>query len=566
MKTQSQFNWYRLCKAGFSNDDRTPMMTTRIQHAIVGALLIAAAASCAPRASTAPTPAPVPAPHPVPVIPMILRAPLPEANPALPAVPSVSGPLAIKVIYPSSGQLIQSKDSNFIFGSVGTGEAGLTINGIPAPVWPNGAFMAWLPNPSADSPRYDIVATTGFDTARISLPVKIQPAPAVPPLPADTIQLLASAAYASLIGPPAYASDTDRVITGYALTGGIQRWFLMPNTVVKVTATRGSSDYVQLDSAQTIRIDKSDLKLFDSVYVPVARRVSAFRLKDYGQWTDVIIPITEKPAYLVEEGPSSATLVLYGTKAPARKQRPFKAPSASYIKLATASVDGPQMRYTLDLKGPVYGYQVLWQEGSLTFRVRRPPAVDSVSPLMGLTIAVDPGHPPVGATGPTGLWEPVATLAVGFKVQELLQAKGVKVIMTRTSPEPVDLNLRPAIARRENADAFVSIHLNAVPDGQNPFRAQGTTTYHYYLHSAPLADSVQRAAVSHLSLRNVGVKRENFAVVRGTWMPSILVEGAFIIMPDQEAALRTPEYQLQYAQGIVDGLENYFRGLAKQQR
>ena len=231
----------------------------------------------------------------------------------------------------------------------------------------------------------------------------------------------------------------------------------------------------------------------------------------------------------------------------------------------TASRDGSQMRYSFDLKGPVYGYQPLWQEGVLTFRVRRPPKIDPASPLMGLTIAVDPGHPPVGATGPTGLWEPVPTLAVGFKVQELLQAKGVNVVMTRTTPDPVDLNLRPAIARRQNANAFVSIHLNAVPDGQNPFRARGTTTYHYHVHSAPLADSVQRSVVSHMSLRDVGVKRENFAVVRGTWMPSILVEGAFIIMPDQEAAMQTPEYQLQYAQGIVDGLENYFRGLAQLQ-
>ena len=112
----------------------------------------------------------------------------------------------------------------------------------------------------------------------------------------------------------------------------------------------------------------------------------------------------------------------------------------------------------------------------------------------------------------------------------------------------------------------MSIHLNAVPDGQNPFRAQGTTTYHYYPHSEALADSVARTAVLHLALPDKGVKRENFAVIRGTWMPSILVEGAFIIMPDQEAALRTPEYQARYARGIVDGLENYFRGIAQQQR
>jgi N-acetylmuramoyl-L-alanine amidase len=481
-------------------------------------------------------------------------------------VPVVNGPLAIKVIYPDSGHLIQSKDSNFVLGSVGNGDAAVSINGVSAPVWPNGAFMVWLPNPPADSPRYDIVAVAGTDVARLTLPVKIQPRPTVPAVP-DTITPMSPARYATLIGPPAYASDTDRVITGYALEGGIQRWFLMPNTVVKVTGTKGSDMYVQLDSSQTIRIDKGDVKLVDSAFIPVARTASAFKLQQGADdWTDVVIPITDKPAYYVDEGPSGMTLILYGTNGPAKSQLPVKAASNSYIRTVTATSSGPEMRYTIDLKGPVYGYLALWEPGKLTFRIRRPPKIDPANPLLGRTIAVDPGHPPIGARGPTGLWEPEATLPIGLKVQELLQARGVKVIMTRTSPEPVDLYIRPAMARRENAEAFVSIHLNAVGDGQNPFRAEGTTTYHYYPHSETLADSVHRTAVMQLGLPDKGVKRENFAVIRGTWMPSILVEGAFIIMPDQEAALRTPEYQARYAQGIVDGLENYFRGLAQQQR
>ncbi len=495
----------------------------------------------------------------------MVKAPVPDPNPALPPVPHEAGPLQIKVVYPSPGYLIPSKDSNFVFGSVGNGDAGLTINGIPAPVWPNGSFMAWLPNPSAELSRYDIVATTGLDTVRFSLPVKLPPTvPAVAPAITDTVQPMMLPRYASLIGPAVYASDTDRVITAYAPTGGIQRWFLMPNTVVKVTEAKANGIYVQLDSAQTVRIDKGDLKILDSTFAPVARKASAFKAHEKGEWAEITIPVKAKPAYLVEEGPSSITLTLYGTTGPRRKQLPVKLPKSSYVTSVTASGDPPQMHYMFALKGPAYGYQPLWQDSSFTFRVRRPPKIDSVSPLLGLTIAVDPGHPPVGATGPTGLWEPVPTLAVGIKIQELLLAKGANVIMTRTTPDPVDLYVRPAMARRQNAHAFVSIHLNAVPDGQNPFRAQGTTTYHYYMHSAPLADSVQRAAVSHLSLRDIGVKRENFAVVRGTWMPSILVEGAFIIMPDQEAGMRTPEYQLQYAQGIVDGLENYFRGLARE--
>lgn len=546
------------------------MMTTRFRFDFA-AVLLAATLACAPRTpttapKTAPSPETVRAPTPVPSIPVMLKAPVPEANPALPPIPLLSGPLAIKVVYPDPNQLIQSKDSNFIFGSVGNGDAALSINGIAAPVWPNGSFMAWLPNPPATAARYDLVAIAGTETVSLTVPIKLPLPTTVPPPPPDTVQTLSPALYASLIGPPAYASDTDRVITGYALSGGIQRWFLMPNTIVKVTESKGSNYYVELDTMQTIRIDKGDIKLLDSTYVPPARKASAFKIRNTEGWTDIVIPLTDKPSYHVDETPSGIALVLYGTNGPARKQLSVKAPAASYIKTVTATSDGSQMRYSVDLKGPVYGYLTLWQEGTLTFRVRRPPKVDPASPLLGRIITIDPGHPPIGATGPTGLWEPVATLAVGFKVQELLQAKGVKVIMTRTSPGPVDLNVRPSISRRENAEAFVSIHLNAVPDGLNPFRAQGTATYHYYMHSGALADSVQRTAVANLGLKNNGVKRENFAVIRGTWMPSILVEGAFIIMPDQEAALQTPEYQMKYAQGIVDGLENYFRALAHQQR
>jgi N-acetylmuramoyl-L-alanine amidase len=372
--------------------------------------------------------------------------------------------------------------------------------------------------------------------------------------------------FATLVGPAAYASDTDRVVTGYALTGGIQRWFLLPNTTVKVVGTKGTDAYVRLDTTRTIRIEGQEIKIDSAAAAPPQTMASAFMVGGSDEWTDVVIPVTARPAYLVEEGSSGLTLTLYGTRGPAERQTNIAGPAGSYLTSISAFSIGPQMQYIMNLAGPIYGYQPLWEEGKFTFRVRKPPAINAADPLRGLTIAVDPGHPPVGATGPTGLWEPEATLPVGLKVKALLEAKGVNVLMTRTTPEPVDLNLRGTLARRANAHAFVSIHLNAVPDGINPFRAQGTATYHYHLHAGPLAKEVQKAEVAQLALPDNGVNRANFAVVRGTWMPAVLVEGAFIIMPDQEAALRTPEYQARYAQGIVDGLEAYFRSIASPEK
>jgi N-acetylmuramoyl-L-alanine amidase len=215
----------------------------------------------------------------------------------------------------------------------------------------------------------------------------------------------------------------------------------------------------------------------------------------------------------------------------------------------------------VNLRAAPYGYLVAWEGNALVLKLRGRPAIDAARPLAGLTIAVDPGHPPIGSTGPTGLWEPQATLPISERLKRILEERGARVVMTRTTAAAVGLADRPVIARRANAHAFVSIHLNAYPDGINPFVAPGTGTYYFRTHSEPLAREVQRGMVAQLGLQDLGVNYDNLAVVRGTWYPAVLCEGAFVILPDQEAALRTPEFQERYARGVADGLESYFRTL-----
>jgi len=65
-----------------------------------------------------------------------------------------------------------------------------------------------------------------------------------------------------------------------------------------------------------------------------------------------------------------------------------------------------------------------------------------------------------------------------------------------------------------------------------------------------------------MGLRDLGINYDNLALARPTWMPAVLCEGAFLMIPQQEYALRTPEFQAAYAQGIVDGLTAFFRGFA----
>jgi N-acetylmuramoyl-L-alanine amidase len=66
-----------------------------------------------------------------------------------------------------------------------------------------------------------------------------------------------------------------------------------------------------------------------------------------------------------------------------------------------------------------------------------------------------------------------------------------------------------------------------------------------------------------MSLKDEGVFYRSLAVTVQSWMPAILTEGAYVIIPEQEAALRTANYQDRYAKSIVEGLETYFRSLSR---
>jgi N-acetylmuramoyl-L-alanine amidase len=525
----------------------------------------------------------------VPVVP----APLPPANPKLPPVPDVRGPLQINVVYPKPDQMLTARDSNFIFGSVGTGDAALEINGVSVPVWPNGSFMGWLPVPSGASPLYRLSAANKTERAQLVLPIRLPPLPDtvrkdslvgdtlnVPAPSADTVLPVTGNVYVTLGAPGSAVNDTDRVTIARPAPGNGQeyKWFLFPGTVVKATGSRKASgdDFVriQLDSSQEAWVLRSEIQTQNLPASPATgfigdsiaprRRIGAVSLQAAPEWMDVVIPITgPPPAYLVEEGDRFISVLIYGVDSPAVVSMMPQARDA-YVNSVNSTPEPSRIRYTINLNRAPYGYLALWQNGTLTFRVRRPPSIaDATNPLRGLTITVDPGHPPAGATGPTGLYEAEAVLQVGFKLRDLLVQRGVNVIMTRTTPDPVDLGLRPIISRRANAHAFVSIHLNAFPDGVNPFTNNGSLTLYFWPHSIPLAMATHAGLLAELGLRDNGTKFQNIAVARGTWMPSILTEGAFVIMPDQEAALRTPTYQEFYATAILRGLESYFASLAQ---
>src|SRR5690606_22760350 len=185
-------------------------------------------------------------------------------------------------------------------------------------------------------------------------------------------------------------------------------------------------------------------------------------------------------------------------------------------------------------------------------------------PLRGMYIAVDAGHPPGGAIGPTRLTEAEATLGVSRRLARLLEARGARVLELRTDDTPVPLGDRPLRATEAGVDLLVSVHFDAFGDGVNPFENHGTHVFYNQSQSIDLARAVQRELLNELRLRDLGISRRDLALVRPTWMPSILTESAFMMIPQNEAALRDPAVLQRIAEAHMRGIEGFLRGRARE--
>jgi N-acetylmuramoyl-L-alanine amidase len=268
------------------------------------------------------------------------------------------------------------------------------------------------------------------------------------------------------------------------------------------------------------------------------------------------VPVSARLPFRVFEGERTLALRFYGAAGDVNFMR-YGATDSLVRRMSWDQTTSDEVTLTLELWHPVWGYRARWDGNDLLFDVRRPPVLNKGRPLAGRLIAVDPGHPPGGATGPTGFREAEANLAVALELRRLLESAGARVLMTRTADSSLELGPRVAIAERADADVLLSIHNNALPDGVDPFAHNGASVYYNHLRSIPLARHIQSELIAGLGIRDLGIGRGDFALVRGTWMPSVLTEGLFMMLPDQEAALRSPRGQQLYARAVFEGVRRF---------
>lgn len=159
-----------------------------------------------------------------------------------------------------------------------------------------------------------------------------------------------------------------------------------------------------------------------------------------------------------------------------------------------------------------------------------------------MLIVIDPGHggKDPGGTG-FGLKEKDLTLKVARLLIDKLSGYQVEVVFTRAGDDTVSLGARAGLANSRGADFFCSLHVNA----------GGGTGFESYVHVAAPEGTEGLRAVLHEELMRYygrfgfpdrGKKRANFAVLRETRMPAVLLENLFIDHPRDAAHLADPSF------------------------
>lgn len=176
--------------------------------------------------------------------------------------------------------------------------------------------------------------------------------------------------------------------------------------------------------------------------------------------------------------------------------------------------------------------------------------------LKGLTIVLDAGHGgnDRGTTGARGTDEKDVNILTAELLKSKLQAAGADVVMTRESDVYVDLRKRVSISHQVDADAFLSIHYDAVEDSS----VSGFTTYYTNSYQKELAEYVHAGMSKKVSLPDRGPRFGDYLVLRENRQNAILLELGYLSNPSEERAIVTDYYREQATLGIYQGLLNYF--------
>jgi N-acetylmuramoyl-L-alanine amidase len=366
--------------------------------------------------------------------------------------------------------------------------------------------------------------------------------------------------------------DIPRVVeftgTGQVVRAGPRMGYLLlyQPPGIRAEATGEIGDWVRLLLAPGIEAwaEKDSIQFLPEGTPIPGCRITYIRTRRCKGGVQVRVPLGQRLPYNVEQSlnPQTLTLNIFGGTS-----------DTDWIRYDSADQIIEEIRWwqlqkgvyelKIDLKQRrQWGYHVFYEGNTLVLEIKEEPrSGGGKSSVAGLTFMIDPGHShDSGAIGPTGLKEKDVNLWIAHKLRKILERHGARVYMTRYGHEHVELYDRSQQAIDCGADILISVHNNALPDGVNPFVNNGTSTYYYHPQSYPLARAIHKRMVRNLGIPDHGLYYGNLVLTRPSQMLAVLVECAFMMIPEQEAMLRTNEFQMKCAESIYQGVCDFLRG------
>ena len=212
-----------------------------------------------------------------------------------------------------------------------------------------------------------------------------------------------------------------------------------------------------------------------------------------------------------------------------------------------------------------YGYSVSYNADDTLHISIKEKGSDSIS---GKTVMLDPGHggtdggAPCAVNGSTYNEAKIA-LTISEKVKAKLQAMGASVIMTRTSNSDLTLVSRKRMARTNNPDVFVSIHMDSAASSSG----YGTTAFYYRPYSYALAKSIHTQLVNTYVQSIYGTQKSTidrgtvfypYSVTRIEECPSVLIECGYVSNLEECKILQNSKHQDSIATAIANGIRDFF--------
>ncbi len=269
--------------------------------------------------------------------------------------------------------------------------------------------------------------------------------------------------------------------------------------------------------------------------------------------------------YDVQVDGDKVRFVLYDTTASGK----VAVPDNPLVSSVSVKKEGSRAVYTYNLTDgdKLCGFDVVTQDGVMTFSLKYAPVLKKKGSLEGAVILLDAGHGgsdsgTVGAMGGVGPTEKVVNLDITLRVKKQLEAMGATVVLSRDKDTYVSLNGRVEKIRELVPDLSISIHGNAMGITSDFGLSSGFLTFYSYNNVQDAAGIINSSVNQTMGYTNRAPRRANLSLTRLTACPAVLLETAFLTHPADYEYLLSADNRETLAEAIAKGAKDYIESVA----